>query len=320
MPRPPVPSYTKIRRWCFTENDPHMIETLIYFFEEERPALVRYAVFQLEEVEHRHLQGYLELSAPQRLSWLKANISATAHWEASRGSREEARNYCMKEESRVDGPWEYGNFDLGGQGKRNDISAVCTRIAEGATLTQIAKEYPAEYVKFYKGFEQLQKKLNPTVTKPLYKLTDFKEDPLDISKTCIVLGPPGIGKTQFALAHFNAPLLVTHMDVLAEFDPTVHDGIVFDDMSFTHLHNEARIHIVDYENPRDLHVRYTTARIPAYTHKIICHNGNPHPFYDDKLQGYQLEAVRRRVNEYTYYDRLFALQSPDVSDSEEEEE
>lgn len=321
MQRPHVPrSSPTSRRWCFTENDPHMIETLIAYFGEERPSLVRYCVFQLEEVDHTHLQGYVELTSPRKLTWLKANISSTAHWEISRGSRDEARNYCMKEDSRVDGPWEYGEFTAGGQGKRNDLSDACALIASGATRKQLAEQYPTEFVKFHRGLDYLNRTLHPLICTPKYKLEQFREDPVDLSKTCVILGPSGIGKTAFALAHFEKPLLVTHMDTLGEFDGSIHDGIVFDDMSFTHLHCEARIHIVDQEYGRDIHIRYTTVRIPSYTKKIICHNGQPHPLIDDKLQGYQLEAVRRRINEYTFYRQMFSLPSPDPSSDEEEEE
>ncbi len=55
-------------------------------------------VWQMEEVDHLHVQGYVELKRNQRLSWVRRNISDTAHWEirVKRSTGEQARHYCMK--------------------------------------------------------------------------------------------------------------------------------------------------------------------------------------------------------------------------------
>lgn len=89
---------------------------------------IKYAVFQLEQCptsKKYHLQGYLELVNPNRLSWMKQLITSKTHWEPRLGTREQARDYCMKKESKVQ------NFDIieigtfaSKQGKRNDIVAL----------------------------------------------------------------------------------------------------------------------------------------------------------------------------------------------------
>ena len=45
-------------------------------------------------------------------------------------------------------------------------------------------------------------------------------------RVLIVRGKAGTGKTQYALAHFESALLVSHMDDLRNFDKERHDGIV----------------------------------------------------------------------------------------------
>ena len=145
--------------------------------------------------------------------------------------------------------------------------------------------------------------MSPSVQEVKYKLDDFCHDPLPLEKSVLLLGPSGIGKTCYALAHFKAPLLVRHLDQLSEFNPHLHDGIVFDDMSFTHIHPEARIHLLDMDFGSHIHIRYTTAYIPQGTKRIFCHNGVP--FYDDKVFGYQLEALKRRVLELSLTESLF---------------
>lgn len=109
---------------------------------------------------------------------------------------------------------------------------------------------------------------------------------LENIQSVALVGPSNIGKTQFAKSHFRNPLMVRHMDKLKEFDAMVHDGIIFDDMCFTHLHREAQIHITDWDEDSDLHIRYGTAKIPAGTRKIF--TANYYPFTRD-------DAITRRV-------------------------
>lgn len=95
---------------------------------------------------------------------------------------------------------------------------------------------------------------------------------LEDINSVVLLGPSNIGKTQFAKAHFDNALFVNHMDRLKDFDETVHDGIIFDDMDFLHMPRTTQIHLTDWDEDRDIHVRYGVARIPAGTKKIFTCN------------------------------------------------
>jgi len=109
---------------------------------------------------------------------------------------------------------------------------------------------------------------------------------LEDIQSVVLVGPSNVGITQFAKHHFQNPIIVRHMDKLKEFNASVHDGIIFDDMSFTHLHREAQIHITDWDEDSDLHIRYGTATIPAGTKKIF--TANYYPFSED-------DAIDRRI-------------------------
>lgn len=87
-----------------------------------------------------------------------------------------------------------------------------------------------------------------------------------------VTGRTGTGKTRWALAQFQSPLLVSHLDDLKQFLPSLHDGIVFDDMEFTRLNPTECIHMLDWEMPRSLNVKYGSVTIPARTRKIFTSN------------------------------------------------
>lgn len=86
-------------------------------------------------------------------------------------------------------------------------------------------------------------------------------------------GPSGVGKTSYLRSRFPNALWVTHIDDLGTFDSAIHtDGIIFDDMSFTHLPRTAQIHLVDMDDDRSIHIRYGTATIPAGTQKFFTSN------------------------------------------------
>lgn len=86
------------------------------------------------------------------------------------------------------------------------------------------------------------------------------------------MGSPNIGKTQFALALIGNALMVSHIDDLKNFDPNVHDGILFDDMEFNHVPVSAQIHLTDWDFDRSIHIRYGLANIPKNTKKVFTTN------------------------------------------------
>lgn len=68
-----------------------------------------YTVGQLEKgVEGTiHLQFYVNVGKnKQRFSYMK-KVNSEAHWEVVRFNKA-AELYCMKEDTRLDGPWEFG--------------------------------------------------------------------------------------------------------------------------------------------------------------------------------------------------------------------
>lgn len=124
----------------------------------------------------------------------------------------------------------------------------------------------------------------------------LKEFQYDFEKPLIIIGPPGCGKTNWAKLHAAKPaLFVTHLDRLKEFDETYHKSIIFDDMDFNHLPRQGQIHLVDYENPRDIHIRYNIVNIPAGVQKLF--TANFMPFTTDP-------AVARRTKMFNLFNQI----------------
>lgn len=137
------------RAWCFTLNNP---KTLLDFDDFTH---LRYGVYQMEIGEEgtEHFQGYLEFSTPKRLAAMKKFIPG-AHFEARKGTREQARDYCMKADTRIDGPYEHGDFSAGGAGKRTDLAQVYEAIKQGKTEMEILDTFPTSFMKYYRGIRE----------------------------------------------------------------------------------------------------------------------------------------------------------------------
>lgn len=139
------------RRWCFTLFD---FDTWGAAAEAAWPLEgLRYLVAQPElcpDTGRRHWQGYVEARRPLRFGgfgrrWPELWPSRT-HWERARGSREQCRDYCRKEDTRdPDGTGvELGEFGGGGQGRRSDLAAIQDTVrslaSAGATAGQVEAE------------------------------------------------------------------------------------------------------------------------------------------------------------------------------------
>lgn len=110
----------RLRNWCFTTFK-------VDAFACPNDPIIRYCVFQHEkcpDTNRPHVQGYVELSKPYRIGQVKALFNDdTMHLEPRRGTQQEARDYCMKAETRIQGPWEFGKpwTARSEPGKRTDL-------------------------------------------------------------------------------------------------------------------------------------------------------------------------------------------------------
>jgi len=145
-----------------------------------------------------------------------------------------------------------------------------------------------------------------------YFMEDFLRGPLIATpgKSIFIRGGSNLGKTHYACAHFQNPLLVCDIDDLKRFSVHLYDGIVFDDMSFTHIPPEKVIHLVDQEFTRTIRCRHSNAIIPAGVRKIFTHN-NRNPFFDESGQfpptAAQKIAIARRLDCYNVPLSLFRV-------------
>lgn len=146
----------------------------------------RYSVFQREQGENGtiHLQGYTEFDSTVNWARLRICFGPPIHIERRLGSRKQARDYCMKEDTRVPATevHEVGDWDAGGAGQRTDLRVVAEAVSSGSSLRDVAMQYPVQYVRNYRGLAALR--------------DATQHPPSGLRSVTIVIGPPGCGKTR----------------------------------------------------------------------------------------------------------------------------
>ncbi len=186
------------RNYMFTVNFKDVLESDITLLDPSLWPCCSYAVYQLElgEQDVLHFQGYIELTARRSLRQLKEYDGLErAHFEIRRGSAEDANKYCQKQDTRIEGPFIYGERKRPGQ--RTDLEAVRQDIIVGASLTQVADTHFSLWCQYRGAFSDYKRLCT--------RARDFK------STTILVVGPSGIGKSRFA--HTLLGYLGTHYKV-----------------------------------------------------------------------------------------------------------
>lgn len=173
------------RNWCFTfPAGPFVVIPFSWTAMEEFG--LRYGVCQLEEAPttgYEHFQGYMEFSKVVKLGSLKKRWPS-AHFEPRRGTRDQARDYCMKEDTRKSGPYEFGDWSKGGQGTRNDIVSAMALVKDNVDEIEIAEAMPTVWLKYHRGLREYKRMR--TVKR------DFK------TVVQVFYGPTGTGKSRRA--------------------------------------------------------------------------------------------------------------------------
>lgn len=225
-----------------------------------------------------HLHAYLKLDA-------KFNCKDQKFWDLKEWhgnyqavkSASAVMKYCTKEENyliegvqlkRKATPW----LDALTMAKEGDTSGAMKSLEDGGErsvrdrllyssalqrgLREIVPIQPHEAVRNLKEFE------------PLFKW--------DKNRTLLLIGETNLGKTTLAVSLLPLSVLTRHLDMLATADWSKHQGFIMDDMSISHLHDEAQIAILDTFFGTQIHVRYKVVNVPKSMPRIITSNREPH--------------------------------------------
>lgn len=138
------------------------------------------------KTQRRHFQGYVHGRSALGLLSVKKELGLPdCHLEVRRGTHEEARDYCLKEETRCDGEDSVELGDPPRQGTRTDLDHIRKVLDEGG-LTSAFEEDFSSCVRYYRGFEKY------------LSLPGDPRDPSQDPECYYFYGPPGSGKTRAA--------------------------------------------------------------------------------------------------------------------------
>lgn len=276
--------------WCFTLNNPdgNLDVTL-------NNDAVRYATWQMEMGDEgtNHFQGYLELQRSQRIEWL-ARLIPGAHFERRRGTREQARSYARKDDTRIEGPWEIGQWDAGGQGNRTDIAAFKQAVDSGKKDLELWDEMPGMYLRYEKMLSKIRSLKQPR--------RNWK------THVTLVYGNPGLGKSYWCRqqapdAYWKAP----NNKWFDTYDR--HEDVVMDDYK-AWLPWSTILQLMD-EGPCKVESKGSFCEFLA-RRMFITTNFLPSDWYnssEDSKQKYPIRALTRRVNSWKHF-----LEGPDFAE------
>lgn len=264
--------------WCMTLNNYTEDDCAMFTHWGDDVKLIKISK-EIGESGTPHLQGRILFRRGYRLTQLK-KLHSRVHWKPTKCCQDSL--YIFKEGSDI-----LVDRDNRRQGKRCDLDSVFQAVKDGYTVRQLWEKFPNQMVRYSKGILEYKRQMMPRSVKAKHTFNDFKGwapiNNWDVSH--IIIGKAGIGKTQWALCHFENPLFVSHMDDLKNLSED-NDGIIFDDMDFKHMPRNTQIFLLDQDQDRSIHARYEAALIPANTKKIFTCNEIPFKMDD--------EAIRRR--------------------------
>lgn len=290
----------KIRNYCFTS---YKVDNPLPFDETK----VKYLIYQKErcpESGREHFQGYIELKSPQRISFVKNLFNDNGvHCEQRRGTREQAKDYCSKLESRVDGPWEHGVFGEGGQGKRSDLKEQAKIVRElirenpKTFQRELVEEHPEILLKYSRGVEAIRTALE---TQERTWTTECE----------LYIGKPGTGKSTLVKDKYPDAFWYSSSSKGYWDGYEGEEVVVFDEFKGWITHTEFT-QLVGNSNKLRVNIKYGTR--PFLAKKvIIISNYDPQFWWKEE---YSFRAISRRLSKILYIisgDKTFATEREEL--------
>ncbi len=270
------------RFYIYTLNNPE--QSYEQHNESMRSLGSAFHLFQREKAESgtEHFQGYVEFARNVGFVQLKSAFP-TAHWERRRGTQAQAIAYNSKEDTRIEGPWTFGEPK-----KLNNTGCspgFLPAVKEGKRLHVMHEEFPDDMRKYPRYYESLRQ-LYPTVGRAEG----------DAPTIQLIIGAPGSGKTRLVREKYSREdLFVKSVD--KDFWMDGYDGhpyVLIDDFQGRQNH----VSLVNLLQLLDRYLQYVPKKGGHvwWNPEVIYITTNIHPanWYDYKSRIVHYAALQRR--------------------------
>lgn len=264
---------SQVRNLCFTLNN---------YTDDEYKSLAmidcKYMIIGKEVGEEKtpHLQGYVEFNTPKRLTTLK-KINNRIHWEARRGTAEQAATYCKKEGDF----WETGTISK--QGERTDLEDLKKTILNGTKVDEIVLEKPMLYHQYGRTLNKIE------------DLAMRRKYRTEMTKGTWYWGETGAGKSHEAFKDFNPSTHYAYPNDGGWWDGyTQQDTVIINDFRGSVPYGEL-LNLVD-KWPHSVRRRNREPLPFTSKHLIITSALEPKDIYCNLSQNDSLDQLYRRFN------------------------
>lgn len=293
-----------VTMWCFTFQLTEGCEPYAWLDELYNKGTLSYLVGQMEKAPttgQLHIQGFCQTKKRVRLAQMKA-LDGQAHWEHAKDPAK-AREYCMKEDTREEGPWEFGQWRA--PGRKTTLQDVCSLVLAGKSDYEIAGVAPEQFVRHFKGISALRIARKIPMEQRAWK-----------PELWVIWGASGSGKSMFAQMNWG-----TGQDVYWKMEGNKWwDGyygqttVVLDDFKGSWMPLQSTQRLLD-SSP--LMVECKGGSVPLLAKRIvITSNTHPSTWYTGDEHG----TIMRRVYDFARGRFIYARDMDNwfVSDTDQE--
>jgi len=222
-----------------------------------------------------HLQAYIEFKEAISFNSAKTRLPEGSHIEIRKGSRDDARDYCRKDESRIAGPYECGEWCKAGQ--RTDLEELFSLIKAEKPLQEIIETNPTCAIRNWKHLK--------CIGDFYVSNRDFK------TKVIWCYGCTGSGKSRWAFNTYPNAFWKPNNRWWDGYDPREHETVIWDDWAPDIIGYKEMLRLMD-RYPMFIEQKGLTTKFRA---KTLVFTSIIHPrFMDDP---YSTEEFLRRIDE-----------------------
>lgn len=297
-------------RWCFTINnytddDIKKLSDVDLQIPSGRKGTasikVTYMIFAKEVGEQGtpHLQGYVELKTRTTLARMK-KLHETAHWECSKGSVQDNRDYITKQKDKEGYElFEWGNVSI--QGKWSGVSEVFQAVDEGKFNREARLEMIRTQPKLYQQYRNVINEYE-TLAAPRRKWKTI---------VTILFGPGGTGKTKYAMD--RGASMCFFSDKYFDSTDFKNENILIDDVEDNLISRQNMFHILDrYEHK--VNIKGSSMNWAPKNVFITTNDPNPHMWY--RKYG-DSSAWQRRIDRWIHVPQPFVYHLMKPSENRE---